>query len=65
MPEDRCPKCGAEMDVDLAQEGICSECGEEFDQSELEEEKTCSDCGEEVEPDELEDGLCPECRKKN
>ncbi|GEM_PF-3463983 len=59
-----CPKCGTEMDIDLAQEGICSECGEEFDHSELEEENTCSECGEEIDSGELEDGICSGCRKK-
>ncbi len=31
----RCPHCDEEMDEDLAQEGICSECGDEFDESDL------------------------------
>ena len=60
----KCPHCDHEMDVDLAQEGICDACGEEFDPSELEEETACSECGEKVDADELEDGICPSCMKK-
>jgi rRNA maturation endonuclease Nob1 len=29
----RCPNCHEEMDEDLAEEEICSECGEEFDEN--------------------------------
>lgn len=32
----RCPECDSEMDPDLAQEGICSECGAEFTEEDLE-----------------------------
>ncbi len=60
----KCPQCDHEMDVDLAQEGICDSCGAEFDSSELEEKNVCSECDEEVASDELEDGVCSDCRKK-
>ena len=29
-----CPSCGGEMDEDLAELGICSECGEDVDPDE-------------------------------
>ena len=60
----KCPHCDAEMDEDIAQEGICSECGEEFDPNALEADATCSECGEETDADDLEDGSCPKCRRK-
>ncbi len=35
----RCPNCGADdMDEDLAEEGLCSECCEEFDKDEADDE---------------------------
>lgn len=34
----RCPHCKEEMDEDLAEEGFCDQCGEEFDISELNED---------------------------
>jgi uncharacterized Zn ribbon protein len=36
----KCPNCDAEdIDEDLAEEGICSECGEEFDADEAEDDE--------------------------
>ncbi len=33
----KCPNCGAEIDPDIAEEFVCSECGAEFMEQELEE----------------------------
>jgi len=46
------------MDEDLAAEGFCSECGDEFDPDEHGRE--CPECNEES--DQFEDvGECPHC----
>ncbi|MBI3994932.1 MAG: zinc ribbon domain-containing protein [Nitrospirae bacterium] len=62
LPEDAeetlvCPGCETEV---VPEEGICPECGWEFDLGDEtdEEEYFCSSCGEACDPD---DPVCPNC----
>ncbi len=34
----KCSHCNQEMDEDLAEEGICSECGEKFDEADIKDD---------------------------
>ena len=62
----KCPNCDEDLGDESLELEICLNCGEEFQESEIEDDEICSECGEDLEDDDkIDEGICRNCQKES